>query len=385
MELFRKPQNVQTRWISFENPNGVKGAGGMSNNGAKGAPCQGFAAGACKTLCDFAGSGVIRRMWLTISDRSPRLLRAVVIRMYWDNASTPAVEVPLGDFFGVAHGQTPAHENALFSNPQGRSFNCIVPMPFAKHARVTLTNESDTDIRMLFYEIDLEQTAKFNPDDLYFHAHWRRENPTKLCRDFMILPNVTGRGRFLGCNVGVIADACYGTGWWGEGEVKAYIDGDDKWPTLVGTGAEDYVGTGWGMSEYFNQYQGCSVADPENRKWAFYRYHIPDALYFDSACRVTIQSMGGMPRKALLQAIANGAPVKCATIGGVSAFEHPEVQLTDDQFDDNTWVNHYREDDYCATALFYLDRPENQLPTLASLEERVAGVSLAVDTARGDV
>lgn len=385
MNLYRMSHGIQTRWISFENPTGAKGAGGQSNHGGKGSPAQSLKAGEVKTLCDMDGPGVIRRIWMTLNDRSPRLLRAIKIEMYWDDARTPAVSVPLGDFFGVAHGRLPAYENALFSNPHARSFNCNIPMPFRSHARVTMTNESDTDIRLLFYEIDLEQTAEVHADDLYFHAHWRRENPTVLGRDFDILPNVQGRGRFLGCNVGVIGDERYGNGWWGEGEVKAYIDGDGQWPTLVGTGAEDYIGTGWGMSEFFHAYQGCTVADPEHRMWAFYRFHIPDSLFFDANCRVAIQSMGGMPRKLLLEAIAKGAPVKLATVNGVLMLDHPEIGLDDPQFGPDVWCNHYREDDYCATAYFYLNHPENHLPSLQSVADRVAGISKATETARGDV
>jgi len=137
-------------------------------------------------------------------------------------------------------------ENALFSSPEGRSFNSIVPMPFRHNFRMVVTNESDIKLDMFFYEVDWTLGDEHGPDALWLHAHWRRENPTTLRRDYEFLPQIQGRGRLLGVNFGVIGDLCkYHRTWWGEGEVKIFLDGDTQHPTLCGTGTEDYIGTGW--------------------------------------------------------------------------------------------------------------------------------------------
>jgi hypothetical protein len=136
-------------------------------------------------------------------------------------------------------------------------------------------------------------------DVLYFHASWRRESPTKVGRDFEILPRVEGKGRFLGANVGVLADP-KNLGWWGEGEVKMYLDGDTEYPTLIGTGTEDYIGTGWGQKPFAGRYQGCYVSDDEAHIYSFYRYHVPDPVYFEKSARVTIQQIGGTSKKNVL-------------------------------------------------------------------------------------
>jgi hypothetical protein len=384
MELFQKPAGVRTRWVTFENPSGATGQGGMANKGAKGHAHESLPAGKSTTLCDIRGAGIIRRMWMTIDNRPTWLLRSLRLDIYWDGAATPAVSCPLGDFFCVPHGRMAVFCNALFSSPEGRSFNCIIPMPFRTGCRVVITNESSKDLGMLFYEIDYEEVDQLDASALYFHTHWRRERPTGLGRDFEILPQVSGKGRFLGCSVGVIASEAYGKGWWGEGEVKIYLDGENPWPTLVGTGAEDYIGTGWGMKTFFTPYQGCSIDDPDRRQWGFYRLHVPDPVYFDTACRVVIQSMGGMRKRDVLQAIARGAEVEPATVAGVNMLDNPARKLTDETFPDDAWCNHYRRDDYCATAYFYLDRPESSLPALAPLEERLADIPEIEDRRRAD-
>ncbi len=194
------------RWASPENPKGAPGQGGQENRGAKGHPFDTIRAGQSLTLADIRGSGVIRRMWITIGDRSPQMLRALRLEMFWDGAAAPAVAVPFGDFFGPGLGQTTSFENALFSSPEGRSFNAVVPMPFRTAARIVLTNDSATDLTRVFYDVDYTLGARHGADVLYFHAAWRRERPTTMLRDFEILPRVEGRGRYLGASVGVITD-----------------------------------------------------------------------------------------------------------------------------------------------------------------------------------
>lgn len=353
---------VQTRWISFENRTIARGRAGLENQGAKGHAFESVLAGETKTLLDVEASGVIRKIWLTVSDRSPVGLRSLRLEMFWDGSETPAVSVPLGDFFGVGLGHTTAFECALFSNPEGRSFNSFVPMPFTKSARVTLTNDAEVDLAYLFYEIDLTLEEHAVPP-LYFHASWRRENPNELGKDFTILPHLKGSGRFLGCNVGILADPRYELNWWGEGEVKIRL-GDDENPTLCGTGAEDYIGTGWGQGRFTHRTQGCTIADRDRFQWAFYRYHIDDPVYFEDGCSVTIQTIGGSDLQTTLRFRDAGLPLKPVTVDpGVPGqfIRLLEPNATDlATLDGSKWTNYYRVDDWSAVAYFYLDSPVGQ-------------------------
>jgi hypothetical protein len=174
------------------------------------------------------GAGIIKRIWLTIDDRSPQMLRSLKLEMYWDDESRPAVSVPLGDFFGIGLGRTTSFQNIFFSNPEGRSFNCNIPMPFRRSAKVVITNESAKPIT-LFYDINFLKVKQLLGNDAYFHAHWNRNNRTKLGEDFEVLPKVNGKGRFLGCNMGIITDPSYSKSWFGEGEVKCIWMGTINW------------------------------------------------------------------------------------------------------------------------------------------------------------
>jgi len=376
-EYYRKPGDVYTRWSSFENPWGRKGLGGMTNKGAKGHPFEPLEAGEEKILMDIEGSGIITRMWFTVNDLTTPTLRALKLDIFWDGAATPAVSVPFGDFFGAIMKRRIAYENALFSNPEGRSFNCYIPMPFRKGAKVAITNESDEKVRLLFYDIDYTLGVKHPKDVMYFHSCWRRENPSTLGKDFTILPTVKGEGRFLGCIIAVAANQDY-IGWWGEGEVKMYLDGDDALPTICGTGTEDYIGTGWGQGEYVHRYHGSLVSDKENGLYVFYRYHIPDPVYFDKDIRVTIQQMGGDAKKNVVKMLDEGIlPMIPVTISTRTSFtrlleKDPPLSLKDPSMPPTGWANYYREDDVCAVAYFYLESPENLLPPLAPISERLA-------------
>ncbi len=299
---------VNTRWASGENPRGEKGQGGLENRGAKGHAFDILPAGQSLTLLDVQGAGIVRRMWVTLNDRSPEMLRALRLDMYWDGASKPAVSVPFGDFFNAGLGMLVPFENALFASPEGRSFVFFVPMPFRSGARIVLTNEASRDLGLVFYDVNYTLGDDLDEDVLYFHAYWNRNPATELGRDFEILPALNGKGRFLGMHVGVRTDSSYSNTWWGEGEVKMFLDGDVDTPTLVGTGTEDYIGTGWGQGAYINRYQGAPVADPENRRWTFYRYHIPDPVFFNSGIRVTLQQMGGAPKDQVLESTSNPSP-----------------------------------------------------------------------------
>lgn len=280
--------------------------------------------------------------------------------MYWDGATRPAVSAPIGDFFGVGLGQMVTFQSALFSNPEGRSLNCLVPMPFRTGMKIVMTNESVTDLRELFYEVDYTLGDKHPANMLYFHCHWRRENTTRLQHDYELLPRVRGKGRYLGVNIGVIVNSkTYFSSWWGEGEVKAYIDGDQDLPTLSGTGAEDYVGSAWGLGQFAHLYQGSPVADEKNLRWCFYRYHIPDPVYFQKEVRVTIQQIGSLYSVGRAKFRENNRRLYRTGPGLVEMVE-------DGLFE--------RDDDYSSCAYFYLDKPDNDLPPLASVNKRIEGL-----------
>lgn len=374
--LYQMPEEAQSRWVSFENPTGAPGSGGKANRGAKGAAFSPIAPGEEKVLMDVEGPGVIHRMWCTLSQRAPKDLRSYVLRMYWDGAAKPAVEAPFGDFFGAIHGEVKPFESALFSSPEGRSFNFTLDMPFRKHARVTLTNESGEELHQFFY--DINYTLADQPDTaLYFHAFWRRERYTELKKDFEILPRVSGRGLFLGAHIGVIGHPD-NLGWWGEGEVKIYLDGDDAFPTLTGTGTEDYAGTGYLQGEYAHQFQGSLLIDNVNKYYSFYRYHVPDPVYFHQDIRVTIQQIGGAMQEFVKEMLANKVEIIPISVGAedqyVNLLESDPPKTLDYPDIPYGWTNYYRRDDVCATAFFYLDAPENGLPPIAPLEERVTAI-----------
>jgi len=282
------------------------------------------------------------------------MLRSLRLEITWDGAATPAVNVPLGDFFGHALGEARPFQSALFSSPEGRSFNTVVPMPFRTAMRIAIVNESAQDLAQLFYDVDYTVGDRLGPDALYFHAVFHRERRTRLQQDFEILPMVRGRGRYLGATIGVIADrARYGSAWWGEGEVKVYLDGDAARPTLNGTGTEDYIGTGYGQGQFAQQFQGCPLADAERMRYGFYRLHVPDPVFFRREARVTIQQIGyfGVGEMGPLQ--VSGDRYVLAGPGQAPL----DLTKPDQLFE--------RQDDWSAVAYFYLDAPENGLPPLA--------------------
>ncbi len=378
-ELYTIPQDAQTRWISFENQTGEKGRGGMENKGAKGHAMDHIKAGESKVLFDVKGSGIIHRMWITIDDKSPEMLRSLKIEMFWDGADKAAVVAPFGDFFGVGLGRMTSFENELFSNPEGKSFNSYIPMPFKTAARIVITNESPKDLLMIFYDINYTVTKSPDPNSLYFHCYWNREIKTELGRDFEILPTVAGKGRFIGTNIGVVDDSAYQGRWWGEGEVKVFLDGDTDYPTLVGTGTEDYIGTGWGQGIFRHRFQGCLIADKDKHEWAFYRYHIPDPIYFHSDCKVTIQQIGGDFRPKAVELQKTGVAMTPISIHSALEFikllEMDPVPDIDDETLPDNWTNFYRQDDWSAAAYFYLDKPESNLPDIAPVEKRIEGLT----------
>ena len=371
------PDGIETKWFSFENPTGAKSEGGKVNKGAKGQAYLPMEPGETRVLMDYQGSGTIRRMWMTMSHRDPKMLRSQVLRFYWDNAETAAVEVPVSDFFGHMLGEMSTFQSDLFESAEGRSFVCHIPMAFRTAAKVTFTNESNKRMDQLYYDIDATVNEEHPDNMLYFHATWQRDRRTELGIDFEILPKVEGKGRFLGAHIGIIGDPKV-PGWWGEGEVKMYLDGDTEWPTICGTGTEDYIGTAYGQGVFSARFQGCWMVDEKNRRFTFYRHHVPDPVYFYKDARVTIQQLGGSGRKEIARIINEGVEVKPVSIMKPGARNQllldmdpvPDVTTNDHELGDGFTIV-YRRDDVCAVALFYLDNPENGLPRIAPVQERI--------------
>ena len=385
-ELYKAPSNqTQTIWVSPENPTGAKGSAGMTNKGAKGRAFITLKAGDRTTLLDAKGSGIVRRMWLSGTiPRSAEQMQHVRIEMYWDGSKTPAVSAPIGDFFGLGLGKSKAYKNALFSNPEGRSFNFTIPMPFRTAAKIVLINESSAHA-LVWYDINYT-SEKVPTDAMYFHAFWHHVPKTTLGKDFEILPTVNGKGRFIGTNISVISDTMLKNTWFGEGEVKVYIDGDNKLPSLSGTGTEDYIGTGWGQGEFQDQFQGSLISDDNKGEYCFYRYHIPDPIYFHSKCKVTIQQIGNSSVEKIRSLINRGANIQPVFFieqqGNSDIFNlkgNPPVTygLLDTNFKEginhpffnnkNFGMNFYRTDELASTAYFYLDKPTNNLNTKIEL------------------
>lgn len=367
--LYSYGKKVRSVWATPENPRGKKGFGGQQSFARKGNACFYIGSGQTLTLAKEQGSsGVIRRIWMTLSDLRPVMLRSLRLDMYWDGEDQPAVSVPLGDFFGAALGRMMTYESELFSIPEARSLNTYIPMPFKNGMKITLTNECEDHLYMFFYEINYTLGDVLSDDMLYFHSWFGLEDPTRIRNDYTILPKIKGKGRFLGTHISVAADHKYSSSWWGEGECKIYLDGDDEYPSLCGTGTEDYIGTGWELGRYHNKYQGCQLCDLEQKQFGFYRFHIPDPVYFNEDIKVTMQQIGSWRPKNKSEFLKNNIPIYHA--GELATKELIPVDFTNED-DTPAYSLFEREDTWAGCAYFYLDKPVNELPGLPVVEKRV--------------
>jgi len=289
-EPYLLSSGLASRAITFENPTGAKGAGGQTENhlgvGRKGAPNRRFQPGETVQLADIAGPGTIRHIWVTLGPRNPEILRSMVIRVYYNNQAHPSIESPIGDFMGFAHGKVMPYQSAAHSVGKRAGMNLWLPMPFTDRVRMTLTNERDIPV-MVYYQIDYTIGDRHPRDVGVLHTLFRRENPTTMTQDFEILPQRTGRGRFMGTVLGIRSLDPH---WWGEGEMKAYIDGDTDFPTICGTGSEDYVGLSYGMQQTPFLYNGCSLN--QNAFISMYRWHHLNPIVWEEDIRITIQQIG---------------------------------------------------------------------------------------------
>ncbi|MEX0702799.1 MAG: glycoside hydrolase family 172 protein [Planctomycetales bacterium] len=281
---------LQSRAATAENPAAERGRGGTTGDGLKGAPAiMDFRAGGTETLLDVAGPGMVRHIWCTSHLRTPQAMRNLVLRMYWEGHPVPSVEVPLGDFFGVAHGAAVPVQSVWVAMQEGRGFNCFFPMPFARRARITISNETEADIDWFFYQVDFTLGDAVTDEHGRFHCGFDRRNPAPYGEDVAILDTEGARGAYVGCVLGVRPLAPL---WWGEGEVKVWLDGDAEHPTICGTGIEDYIGAAWGLRPHGTPYQGAPLVGTHN---SLYRFHACDPIYFDERVRVAVQQMGNAP------------------------------------------------------------------------------------------
>ena len=343
---------LDARATSFENVGGDRGAGGQAYGGRKGAPNRRLEPGERVVLADIEGAGVIRHIWMTFLPNRPERMRSLYLEVFYDGATEPSVSVPCLDFFGLPHGRPVAYHSALTAANEGRGFNSYVPMPFRAGARVELVNGGPKRT-ILYYQIDYTLQPEL-PDNLgYLHVSFRRENPTVMRRDFVIAEGLRGPGRFLGCNVGVrVIDP---GSWYGEGEVKIYRDGDDAFPTICGTGLEDYVGSAWGMGAHSAPYGGAPLVVGKNGEIdpdfvGFYRWHVPDPIMFERELRVTIQQIGAM-FFAQGQEEQMAAYEKTNPVAGTGSMRDVGPAVL-------AWGIAERVDDYCATAYVYCVEPQ---------------------------
>jgi Protein of unknown function (DUF2961) len=302
--------SAKTRSISPENFDGEKGCGGMAEEGTgkecardlgrgwKISPSIRIQPGETRVLADIQDSGAIQQIWMTPTGT----WRHSIIRIYWDDQEHPSVECPVGDFFACGWGQY-AHVNSLAVcvNP-GSAFNCYWEMPFRKRCRITFTNIAEKEMT-LYYQINYTLT-EVPEDAAYFHAQFRRTNPLPYKDVYTILDGVRGQGQYVGT---YMAWGVNNSGWWGEGEIKFFMDGDDEWPTICGTGTEDYFCGSYnfdlgkehgGYREFTTPYAGLpQVIRPDGTyrsqtRFGMYRWHIPDPIRFETDLRVTIQALG---------------------------------------------------------------------------------------------
>jgi len=300
---------AESRSISPENLTGEKGKGGMATTGTgegcarelgqgwKVSPSVRITAGQTFELAYIAGPGTIEQIWMTPTGN----WRFSILRIYWDDQEHPSVECPVGDFFACGWGRYAQVSSLPVCVNPGSAFNCYWPMPFGKRCRITLQNIADEDMT-LYYQINYS-LGEVDENAGYFHARFRRVNPLPYKEVHTILDGVEGKGRYVGT---YMAWGVNNSGWWGEGEVKFYLDGDKEFPTICGTGTEDYFCGSYNFEnketkqyqEFTTPYAGMpQVLRPDGvyrsqMRFGLYRWHITDPVRFHQDIRVTIQALG---------------------------------------------------------------------------------------------
>ncbi|MEO7990132.1 MAG: glycoside hydrolase family 172 protein [Chryseolinea sp.] len=313
--LFRL-SDAKSRSISPENFTGEKGKGGMATDGTGSNPSRDLGQGwkvspsvrikskAIFTLADITGPGSIQHIWMTPTGN----WRHSILRFYWDDETEPSVEVPVGDFFGMGWNKySPLNSLAVTVNP-GSAFNCYWPMPFRKKCRITMENIDDNEMT-LYYQIDYLLTD-VSSDAAYFHAQFNRVGRLPYKENYTIVDHIKGKGHYVGT---YMAYESHDNGWWGEGEIKFFMDGDEKFPTICGTGTEDYFCGSYDFDTKRKVADGLEVTDYTEfstpyaglpqvikgdghykimQRFGMYRWHITDPIRFENDLKVTIQALG---------------------------------------------------------------------------------------------
>ncbi|HEY3321001.1 MAG TPA: glycoside hydrolase family 172 protein [Planctomycetota bacterium] len=302
---------AQTRSISPENFTGEKGKAGMATEGTgknasrelgqgwKVSPSVGIKAKSTFTMAEITGSGAIQHIWMTPAPLNKT--RWYILRFYWDDETEPSIEVPMSDFFGCGWGQYCQINSLPVTVNPGSAFNCYWSMPFRKKAKITLENLDDKNMT-LYYQVTYTLTDV--PEDAaYFHAQFRRTNPLPVKTDYTLLDDVEGKGQYVGT---YMAWEARSPGWWGEGEIKFFMDGDKQFPTVCGTGTEDYFCGSYNFENRQNKlyqvfsgpYTGLAQVLPPDtaykppQRFGLYRWHITDPIRFDKDLKVTMQALG---------------------------------------------------------------------------------------------
>ena len=306
--LFRL-SDAETRSISPENFTGEKGKGGMATEGTgqnaarnlgqgwKISPSVRIKAGTTFTMAEISGSGAIQHIWMTPTGR----WRFSIMRIYWDDETEPSVECPVGDFFGMGWGEYAQLSSLAITVNPGSAFNSYWVMPFRRKCKITMENIDNRDMT-LYYQVDYT-LAKVPDDAAYFHAQFRRTNPVQFKQNYTLVEGLKGQGQYVGT---YLAWGVNNNGWWGEGEIKFYIDGDRDFPTICGTGTEDYFCGSYNFEnqktkqyqEFTTPYTGLhQVIRPDGlyrsqQRFGMYRWHLTDPIRFKRDLRVTIQALG---------------------------------------------------------------------------------------------
>ena len=258
-----------------------------------------LAPGETLTLLDEAGPGEISHLWMTIASDERFHLKRLVLRMYWDAESSPSVEAPVGDFFGLGLGEYFLYQSVPLSVGGDKALNSFFPMPFQKHARITLTNEGRRKAGAVYWNMDLRAyKSPLPPDTLYFHAQYRQAAPNRAWtesqlnldgKENYVWVEATGRGHFAGVTMSVIENQ---DGWWGEGDDMFFVDGE-KLPSINGTGTEDYFLGAWdfGGKQFSYGLFGAPVvgAELQGAHWSVYRFHLDSPIPFTKSLRATIE------------------------------------------------------------------------------------------------
>jgi len=308
--------DAKSRSISPENFTGEKGKGGMATTGTgqnaardlgrgwKISPSVVIKAHTTFTVAEITGPGAIQHIWMTPTGN----WRFSILRFYWDDETTPSIEVPVGDFFGEGWGKfAQINSLAICANP-GSGFNCYWPMPFRKKCKITMENIADQNM-VLYYQVDYTLTD-VPKDAAYLHAQFRRTNPLPYKQNYVLVDSIRGKGQYVGT---YMAYGVHNNGWWGEGEIKFFIDGDTDYPTINGTGTEDYFCGAYDFdtrkkndagveevnyTEFSNPYTGLPQVIRGDghyqvaQRFGLYRWHIKDPIRFDKDLKVTIQALG---------------------------------------------------------------------------------------------